>query len=345
MTDLKELTEILVKKGKVRGKPVGISLFRESIPEGYKPIQEEPCAIVRHAMDREKKVYFDADHHDCLVGMHHSGIIPGKREILSGEYLSKPFNFMTYEGCARLKSGEPVLPQGLVKAIGAAPLDAVPRGTQVDWIVAVCNPHNANFIAGCRLCHDGIPPDGSFGTSLCVSLFAIPWHKKNCLVVSGDFGGRLHNRIKQDQLFVVIPIEYADYLPRVLLDVKVDIKMSRRMTKPAHSKFWEKEQKPADTGADTDARAEPKVKAVEAPSDIETGDDEQVDISSITFTMPWDDEAKGLLDKVPVEILEMVVNNSEEYAREHGYEAVCRKSMEEQMAALGMDLDEMLDMV
>ena len=39
----------------------------------------------------------------------------------------------------------------------------------------------------------------------------------------------------------------------------------------------------------------------------------------------------------------MVVNNSEEYAREHDYEAVCRKSMEEQMQKMGMDLNEMLD--
>jgi len=309
-----------------------------------KPIQGEPCSIVRHAMDLEKKVYFDADHHDCLVGMHHAGIIPGSREIQSGEYLSKAFSFMTYEGCARLKSGDLVLPQGLVKAIGAAPLDAVPQGTQVDWIVAVCNPHYANFIAGCRLCREGIPPDGAFGTSLCVSLFAIPWHKKNCLVVSGDFGGRLHNRIKQDQLFVIIPIEYADYLPTVLLDVKVDIKMSRRMTKPAHSKFWKKEPKPAHTEAVAEAKVAPKAEMVESQADSEPDDEEPVDLSTINFTMPWDDEAKGMLEKVPVEIVEMVVNNSEEYAGEHGYEAVCRKSMQEQMAELGMDLDEMLEL-
>jgi len=163
-------------------------------------------------------------------------------------------------------------------------------------------------------------------------------------VVSGDFGGRLHNRIKQDQLFVVIPIEYADYLPDVLLDVKVDIKMSRRMTKPAHSKFWDKEERPAAPAGGAEARVEPKAKAAEPQEESDPEEEEQVDISTLTFSMPWDDEAKGLLEKVPVEILEMVVNNSEEYAGEHGYEAVCRKSMEEQMKALGMDLDEMLDM-
>ena len=105
MVDLKEIAELLRTKGKVRGNPVGISLFRDEIPQGYEPIQEPPCAIVRLAMDDGLKVYFDAEHHDCLVGMHHAGIIPGKKEIVSGEYLSKTSGFFSYDGAARLKAG------------------------------------------------------------------------------------------------------------------------------------------------------------------------------------------------------------------------------------------------
>ena len=75
---------------------------------------------------------------------------------MSGEYLSTTSSFFTYEGAARLKSGMVNLPPGMVKAIGAAPLDAVPEGVQVDWIVVVANPHNANQIAGCRVVQDGI---------------------------------------------------------------------------------------------------------------------------------------------------------------------------------------------
>ena len=85
MTDLKKISEILVTKGKIRGKPVAISLFRDKIPDGYEPIESEPCTIIRYAMEEGKKVYFDADHHDCLVGVYHSGMqvvdfdIPFKR--------------------------------------------------------------------------------------------------------------------------------------------------------------------------------------------------------------------------------------------------------------------------
>jgi uncharacterized protein (DUF169 family) len=167
MTDFKEISDLLIKKGKVRGKPVGVSLFSDAVPEGYEPIQDTPCAIIRFAMDEGKKVYFDKDHHDCLVGVHHANITPGTKEIVSGEYLSKTSTFFSWEGAARIKSGAHILPPGMVKAIGAAPLDEIPEGVKVDWVVAVCNPHNANNIASCRACQDGTLPYAEIGTSLC----------------------------------------------------------------------------------------------------------------------------------------------------------------------------------
>jgi uncharacterized protein (DUF169 family) len=326
MADWKELCELIMKKTKVRGKPVAISLFRDSIPAGYEPIQEPPCAIVRFAMDEGRKVYFDADHHDCYVGVHHSGIVPGKKEIANGEYLSKTSSFFTWEGAARLKAGTHCLPPGMVKAIGAAPLDEVPDGVQVDWIVAVSNAHDACILGGCRMAWDGVQPYGTFGTSLCGELFAVPWFIDNVMVVGGDFGGRMHNRIKQDQMFIIIPARFAHTIPKLLLDIKVNVKASREMTKPPWSPFWQKKDKAA-------AQAAP----VEPESDA--GGEEPV------FTMDWEDDARILIKKVPEEMREMIIGNAEQYAKENNYVAVSVKSMREQMAKMGMDLDEMMAMV
>ncbi len=243
MANYKEICELLIQKGKVRGKPVAITLFKDIVHPAYEPIQDTPCAIIRYAMDEGKKVYFDADHHDCLVGVHHAGIVPGKKEIVAGTYLSATSTFFTTEGAARLKTAQPILPPGMVRAIGAAPLDDVPEGVTVDWVVVVCNPHNANPIAGCRACREGILPHGEFATSLCGTLFATPWHVKNIVVTFGDFGGRMHNRIKQDQLFVIIPVEFLQHLPFILGDMRMDVKLSRQMTRPPHSAFWEKQEK------------------------------------------------------------------------------------------------------
>ncbi|MFC1669865.1 DUF169 domain-containing protein [Spirochaetota bacterium] len=359
MIDLKELSELLIRRGKVRGNPVGISLFRDEIPDDYEPIQETPCAIVRFAMDEGKKVYFDAGHNDCLVGLHHSGIVPGKKEIVSGQYLSETSEFFTYEGAARLKSGSPVLPEGLVKAIGAAPLDQIDENVGVDWIVVVCNPYNAGFISGGRLAQEGVAPHASFGPSLCGDIFAMPWHERNIIVTNGDFGGRMNNRMKQDQLFVVIPIQFAHYIPVTLTMGGMNVTESRKMTKPAHSKFWEKlKDKEKEKGkegskksekpekkAEVKKSEEPKKKAETKKKTAEPEPEPEVDIDAIDFNYAWNDEAKNLLKKVPIELIEMIVGNSEEYAREKNYKEVSRESMEEHMKSMGMDLDEMLDSV
>lgn len=321
MIDLKYISEILISKGKVRGKPVAISLFRDRIPEGYEPSDSEPCTLVRRAMDEGKKVYFDAEHHDCLVGTYHAGIVPGKKEIVSGEYLSATSSFFSYEGAARMKAGTRNLPPGMVKAIGVAPLDDVSEGVAVDWIVVVCNAHTASLISACRVIQDGVTPYGGFGTSLCGELFATPWHERNVVVTFGDFGGRMYNRIKQDELFVIIPLEYAANLPKLLVDVKIDVKANLGFTKPPGSKFWQK------SGTETTTEAPREADKQSAPS----------------FAMEWDEEARVLIKNVPEGILDFVVENAEAFARERGYKKVSSKSLTEQMNELGMDIDEMLD--
>ena len=320
MIDLKTISEILIKKGKVRGKPIAISLFRDSIPDGYEPIESEPCTLLRYAMDEGKKVYFDAEHYDCLVGVHHAGIIPGKKEIVSGEYLSTTSSFFSYEGAARLKSGTRCLPPGMVKAIGAAPLDDVPEGVQVDWIVVVANPHNANNIAGCRLVQDGVRPYGSFGTSLCGEIYSTPWHERNVVITFGDFGGRMYNRIKPDQLFVVIPIEFADNLQKIFQDFKLDVNATLEFTKPPQSKFWQKH----DIDKKTDTRVDDAEKS-----------------STPAFSMEWDGEARALILKAPEGIIEFAVDNVEQFARDRGYEKITKKVVYEQMEDVGLNPEEM----
>jgi hypothetical protein len=48
------------------------------------------------------------------------------------------------------------------------------------------------------------------------------------------------------------------------------------------------------------------------------------------------------MKNVPEGILEMAVKNAEEFAQEKGYQEVSKNSLEELMAKLGMNLDDML---
>ena len=165
----------------------------------------------------------------------------------------------------------------------------------------------------------------------------------------------MHNKIKQDEVFVIIPMQFAAYLPVNLEQVKIDVKLSRRMTKPAHSPFWQKDPGGAPPVQETPqaaprcgGEAPPVTAAAPAPQAAAppAGAVQYDDITlpaGLAFTMPWADDARQLLAKTPEGILEMVVPNAEEYARAKGYPTVTYQSIDEQMRELGMDLQEMLD--
>ena len=132
----------------------------------------------------------------------------------------------------------------------------------------------------------------------------------------------MNNRIKQDQLFVVIPIEFADCIPALFNDMKIDVNANLAFTKPEWSPFWNKKG----------LKTEDYVKKAENPEEPEQS----------LYTMDWDDEAKELVGKAPEGMTEFIIENSEAYAREKAYPKVTKKSIAEQMEAMGMDLDEML---
>ncbi len=65
-------------------------------------------------------------------------------------------------------------------------------------------------------------------------------------------------------------------------------------------------------------------------------EDEEVPVSSLTFTMPWDDAAKGMLELVPSPFRQAAVSGTEDYAREHGRDTVAGSTVEEFRKELGM---------
>ncbi len=64
--------------------------------------------------------------------------------------------------------------------------------------------------------------------------------------------------------------------------------------------------------------------------------------SAPSLTMEWDEEAKEILKKVPEGIVDFVVENAESFSQKKGYGGVSRKSLDEQMKEMGMDLDDMI---
>ena len=315
MIDFKKLSESLV--GKVRGNPVAISLFKEEIPASYQQQKVVPCSIVRHAMDKGEIVSFDQHHHDCTTGVYTAGVDPGTEEIRNGQYLARNIPSYTDLGAERIKTGDYVLPQNTVVGIGAAPLANVPEGIHVDWVVVVCTPHWANFIGGARTVLDGTPPRGACGSSFCSDLFATPWHDDNVVITPGDLGGRMNNRLKPEEMFVVVPNQYLESLFSIMTSTP-DARAVLEATKPEDSEYWEKRKR---------SKQAKKAKASKSSKDS----------LDAKLSMSWEQEAKDLIAMTPPGIIEMAINNVEDFARDMGVEHITKTLVLDQMKSIGMD--------
>ena len=315
MVDFKELSDSL--DGKVRGYPVAISLFIDEIPKLYEQKKVVPCSIVRHAMDKGEIVSFDKHHHDCTTGVYTAGVHEGTDEIRSGQYLAQNIPAYTDVGAEKIKTGEYVLPQKTVVGIGAAPLSDVPDGIFVDWIGVVCTPHWANFIGGARTVLDGTPPRGAAGSSFCSDLFATPWHDGNVVITPGDLGGRMNNRLKPEEMFVVVPNEYLESLLNIMTSTP-DARAVLEATKPEESDYWKKR--------DRAKRAKEKI-------------DQRIEEDSFDskVSMSWSEGAKAMIAKAPSGIIEMAINNVEDFARDNGIDAINEDVVIDQMNSVGMD--------
>jgi len=315
MIDFKKLSESLV--GKVRGNPVAISLFKEEIPASYQQQKVVPCSIVRHAMDKGEIVSFDQHHHDCTTGVYTAGVDPGTEEIRNGQYLARNIPSYTDLGAEKIKTGDYVLPQNTVVGIGAAPLANVPQGIHVDWVVVVCTPHWANFIGGARTVLDGTPPRGACGSSFCSDLFATPWHDDNVVITPGDLGGRMNNRLKPEEMFVVVPNQYLESLFSIMTSTP-DARAVLEATKPEGSEYWEKRKR---------SKRAKKAKASKPSKDS----------LDAKLSMSWEQEAKDLIAMTPPGIIEMAINNVEDFARDMGVERITKNVVLDQMKSIGMD--------
>jgi uncharacterized protein (DUF169 family) len=233
--DLTYLNEILVKKLRVKRRPVAVSYITGEVPEGYQAADIVACALVREA-EQGRRIYVDAGHHDCLVGQYHLGLLPDADAFITeGEYLTMAQGFFTEEGARCNKQQSYSLPEGSITALAAAPLDEVPEGVDVDLLVCVCSANQAMQIAGAASVREGSFPHGELGPSACSSIFAAPWHTNNSVFAIGDGGGRAFNRVAQGEMFVSIPRHHFKYIIELVENFRIDPKKMREVIMPSYS--------------------------------------------------------------------------------------------------------------
>jgi uncharacterized protein (DUF169 family) len=311
-------------EGKIRGNPVAISLFYKEIPPQYDAMKVDPCQILRHAMDDGKRVYFNKTNQDCVHGAYITGVHEGNEQIRSGHLLTDYIPAYNLDAAYQFNSGRYILPQGAIVGAGAAPLDNVPDGIKIDSVVVVCTPFWAGQIAAVRAVEDGVQPNTAAGSSFCSDMFVTPWYDENVVMTPGDMGGRMNNKLKPEEMFVVIPARWANNLVKIL-GATPDVKGIYEATRPADSVYWQRQTQKKERAAQLDCMP---------------GKDSSKQIAKekygMSISMPWEEEAMAIIAKAPKFVRKFAVGNVEDFAEEKGYSIVTPAVVKEQADSVGM---------
>ena len=321
--------------GKVRGRPVAVTMFPDEIHPAYGTRKVDACAILRVARDEGVAVHMNATNHECSHGSFITGFDEGTELIASGRLLPVFIPAYTEKAGKAVNSGEFVFPLGTVKGIGAAPLDAVPEGAAIDWIVVVTTPLWAGQIGAARAVEDGVQPSAAAGSSFCTDSFVRPWFDENVILTPGDFGGRMNNKLKPEEMFVIVPARWANNILSILEDAP-DVKGLFEATRTEDASYWtHKANREAKAAARTAAR-ESGAGATSSSGGKSAGKGLSEKARKLEVSMDWEDDALEMIAKAPSFVRKFAVGNVEDYAVEQGYDLVTAGVVQEQMDAAGV---------
>ena len=164
---------------------------------------------------------------------------------------------------------------------------------------------------------DGTRPDTAAGNSFCSDLFVTPMLTDNVIVTTGDMGGRMNNKLREGEMFVIIPAKWADNLIGIIGDTP-DVKGIYEATRPEDSAYWDRQKAKSERAA-----ADPGLKQAKTQYGLE-------------ISMPWDDDALAAVAKAPKFVRKMAVANVEDFAEEKDFERVTLQVVQDQADSVGM---------
>ena len=237
LIDRAQLLDILLNKIKLKREPVAVTYCDGMPPDGYEPSRVPVCSILHHA-EQGKKIFVNAEQHDCYVGQYHLGFLPHDEAgslICDGEYLTMAQGFFTPIAAKRNKHQSHTLPAGTITAIAAAPLRDLPTDVPMDLLCIITDVQRAMQIAGAASVREGTMPHGELGPSSCSSLFAAPWHTRNTVFALGEGGGRGFNQVASSEMFVVLPAHHVPYVIEMFENFWFKPDEMRKLMFPSHA--------------------------------------------------------------------------------------------------------------
>jgi uncharacterized protein (DUF169 family) len=231
------LYDILANKIKLKREPVAVTYCEGEPPAGYAPARVPVCSILHHA-EQGKKIFVNAQQHDCYVGQYHLGFLPHEDAgslICDGEYLTMAQGFFTPAAAKRNKHESFTLPQNTISAIAAAPLRDLDADVPMDLLCIITDVQRAMQIAGAASVREGTFAHGELGPSSCSSLFAAPWHTQNTVFALGEGGGRGFNQVASSEMFVALPAHHIAYVIEMFQNFWFKPDEMRKLMFPSHA--------------------------------------------------------------------------------------------------------------
>ena len=141
----------------------------------------------------------------------------------------------------------------------------------------------------------------------------------NVVITTGDMGGRINNKLRESEMFVIIPVQWADSIIDIMAKTP-DVKGIYEATRPEDSPYWERQRQKAERAAGSN--------------------DQSIQLAlekyGLEISMPWEEEALAAVAKAPKFVRKMAVGNVEDFAEENNHELVTVAVVKAQADSVGM---------
>jgi uncharacterized protein (DUF169 family) len=188
--------------------PIAVSFSAEP-PEGLQEMKGaiRLCQMLDKVRLEGESFYTTSRNHQCDGGATSCGLRERNERSKTGEFLFKELGlFGSKRAARRFISSNPRVESGTVNVVSFSPLEKAQF--EPDVVVLICNAKQGMRIAEAFAYESGDRATGLTGPPICSSIVAAPFLTGEVVYSLGDNGVRRYTQVRDEDIFVGIPVEH-----------------------------------------------------------------------------------------------------------------------------------------
>ena len=201
------LSDLIKQRLGLENSPIAISFSAEP-PQGLGEMKGAMrlCQMLDTVRLDGESFYTTSKNHQCDGGATSCGLRERNERSKTGEFLYKELGlFGSKRAARRFINSNPRIESGTVNVISFSPLEKA--GFEPDVVVLVCNAKQGMRIAEAYAFESGERATGMTGPPICSAIVAAPFLTGEVVYSLGDNGVRRYMKIRDEEIFVGIPVE------------------------------------------------------------------------------------------------------------------------------------------